>query len=93
MMSKPQETEGHALGDERTVGHGGPKTVVDAIDAEREMSVKDSFRFWPKAILFSFVISTAIIMEVGARLLFFLFLPAVTRLLIVIFRHRATIRT
>jgi hypothetical protein len=35
-----------------------------ALDAERNISLKDSFRLWPKAILFSFLLSLAIVMEV-----------------------------
>ncbi|KAH7368721.1 alpha glucoside transporter [Plectosphaerella cucumerina] len=46
-----------------TVSHGEPHDAVTAIDNERQMSIRDSFRFWPKAIAFSFVISLAIIME------------------------------
>lgn len=34
-----------------------------AIKNEREMSLRDTFRLWPKAILFSFLISLCIIME------------------------------
>lgn len=46
-----------------TVSHGEPHDAATAINNERQMSVRDSFRFWPKAIAFSFVISLAIIME------------------------------
>lgn len=38
-----------------------------AMTAEREMTIRQSLRFWPKAILFSFIISLAIIMEVCVR--------------------------
>lgn len=34
-----------------------------AIKNEREMSLRDTIRLWPKAILFSFLISLCIIME------------------------------
>ncbi|KAF4456482.1 sugar porter family MFS transporter [Fusarium austroafricanum] len=34
-----------------------------AMTTEREMTVRQSFRFWPKAICFSLIISCAIIME------------------------------
>lgn len=37
--------------------------AVDAIKTEREMSLRDTLRLWPKAILFSFFLSLAIIME------------------------------
>lgn len=47
-----------------TVSHGEPDDAITAMNNERQMSVRDSFKFWPKAILFSFVISLAIIMEV-----------------------------
>lgn len=50
-----------------TVSHhndNNPGEAITAMQNERQMSVRDSFRFWPKAILFSFVISLAIIMEV-----------------------------
>jgi MFS transporter, SP family, general alpha glucoside:H+ symporter len=47
-------------------GVGGE--ITEALKIEREMSVRDSFRFWPKAILFSFVLSLAIIMEVNQDL-------------------------
>ncbi|EXF80193.1 sugar porter family MFS transporter [Colletotrichum fioriniae PJ7] len=40
-----------------------PGEAITAMQNERQMSVRDSFRFWPKAILFSFIISLAIIME------------------------------
>ncbi|KAM0272187.1 hypothetical protein ACHAQH_008810 [Verticillium albo-atrum] len=47
-----------------TVSHGQPRNETDvALDNERQMSIRDTFRFWPKAILFSFVISLSIIME------------------------------
>lgn len=36
-----------------------------ALDAERNISLKDSFRLWPKAIIFSFLLSLAIVMEVS----------------------------
>ena len=35
----------------------------EAIRNEREMTVRDTLRLWPKAILFSFILSLAIIME------------------------------
>lgn len=37
--------------------------AITAMQIERGMSVRDSLRFWPKAIIFSFIISLAIIME------------------------------
>lgn len=44
--------------------HNDQGEAITAMQNERQMSVRDSFRFWPKAILFSFIISLAIIMEV-----------------------------
>lgn len=37
-----------------------------AMRLERQMTVRQSLRFWPKAILFSFIVSLAIIMEVSS---------------------------
>lgn len=37
--------------------------AIDAINTERDMSIRDTLRLWPKAILFSFFLSLAIIME------------------------------
>lgn len=42
-----------------------------AVGTERGMSVRDSLRLWPKAIVFSFFISLAIIMEVHSPLTLF----------------------
>lgn len=67
MSSEPQDTK---LAVEpkndlaAAVSHGEAHDAGAAINIERQMSVRDSFRFWPKAIGFSFVISLAIIMEV-----------------------------
>ncbi|KAL0945005.1 MFS maltose permease [Colletotrichum truncatum] len=47
-----------------TVSHGNEQgEAITAMQIERQMTVRESFRFWPKAILFSFIISLAIIME------------------------------
>ncbi|WYZ44713.1 hypothetical protein EsH8_VIII_000029 [Colletotrichum jinshuiense] len=43
--------------------HDNQGEAITAMQIERQMSVRDSLRFWPKAIMFSFVISLAIIME------------------------------
>lgn len=45
--------------------HDNEGEAITAMQIERQMSVRDSLRFWPKAIMFSFVISLAIIMEVS----------------------------
>ena len=69
MASQPQDTKLVATEPKNeldvvpTVSHGEPHDVMTAINIERQMSVRDSFRFWPKAIGFSFIISLAIIME------------------------------
>lgn len=47
--------------------HGYEDVTDVAMQVERDMSLKDSLRFWPKAIIFSLVISLAIIMEVRLR--------------------------
>lgn len=39
-----------------------------AVGTERGMTVRDSLRLWPKAVIFSFFISLAIIMEVHSPL-------------------------
>ena len=41
-----------------------PGEVTAAIYSERVMSLRDTLRFWPKAIVFSLVISLTVIMEV-----------------------------
>lgn len=43
----------------------GVSMVGDVVDSERDMSLRDAFRLWPKAILFAFIISLTIIMEVS----------------------------
>lgn len=52
------------MGLEATTSHQDEGATCLAMRAEREMTIRQSLRFWPKAILFSFVISLAIIMEV-----------------------------
>lgn len=48
--------------DSRAMGHGAAGTNA-AIDNEHNMSVRQSLRFWWKAIVFSFIISLAVVME------------------------------
>ncbi|KAG7149624.1 Alpha-glucosides permease MPH3 like protein [Verticillium longisporum] len=48
--------------------HGAPTRAVEdaatlATRLERQMTVRQSLRFWPKAIMFSLIVSLAIIME------------------------------
>lgn len=47
------------------VSHGYENITDLAMQVERDMTLRNCLRFWPKAILFSLVISIAIIMEVG----------------------------
>ncbi|KAH8897244.1 maltose permease MAL31 [Thozetella sp. PMI_491] len=42
---------------------GGPGEAIEAINNERQMTLRDTFRFWPKAIGFSLLLSLAVIME------------------------------
>lgn len=51
--------EASAIAEDVTISRVG-----DIVDAERDMSIRDAFRIWPKAIAFSFIISLTIIMEV-----------------------------
>ncbi|KAM0331400.1 hypothetical protein ACHAQA_003073 [Verticillium albo-atrum] len=51
------------MGFEGQASNGLEGATSLAMRAEREMTIRQSLRFWPKAILFSFVISLAIIME------------------------------
>jgi len=48
---------------ESTTGHGVADNTNAAIRNEHKMSVRQSLRFWWKAIVFSFVISLAVVME------------------------------
>ena len=56
-MSVPPKDNNVQLGDI----DGDP--TQQAIKTEREMTLRDTLRLWPKAILFSFILSLAIIME------------------------------
>lgn len=49
--------------DSTTLGHAAADGTNAAIDNEHKMSVRQSLRFWWKAIVFSFVISLAVVME------------------------------
>lgn len=63
-MSLTEKTEGRV--GERVSSVAGQNAVEDtnvAIDNERKMTVRQSIRFWWKAIVFSFVISLCVIME------------------------------
>lgn len=50
--------------DAPAISHGHEDITDLAMQVERDMTLKNSLRLWPKAILFSLVISLAIIMEV-----------------------------
>jgi MFS transporter, SP family, general alpha glucoside:H+ symporter len=63
-MSLAEKTDGNVA--ERVASVAGQNAVEDtnaAIDNERKMSVRQSLRFWWKAIVFSFVISLCVVME------------------------------
>lgn len=63
-MASPEKTECYVA--ERvtsTPGHHLADDTNAAIDNEHNMTVRQSFRFWWKAIIFSFVISLCVIME------------------------------
>lgn len=46
-----------------TMGHGVSDGTNAAINNEHNMTVRQSLRFWWKAIVFSFIISLAVVME------------------------------
>jgi MFS transporter, SP family, general alpha glucoside:H+ symporter len=46
-----------------TMSHGAADGTSAAIHNEHNMTVRQSLRFWWKAIVFSFVISLAVVME------------------------------
>lgn len=59
-----EKTEGHVA--ERvtsTNAHHAAEDMSAAINNEHNMSVRQSLRFWWKAIVFSFVISLCVVME------------------------------
>lgn len=63
-MATVEKSEGHVT--ERTTSHGHNNIAADtdaAINNEHNMSVRQSIRFWWKAIVFSFVISLCVVME------------------------------
>ncbi|KAA8622222.1 AraJ Arabinose efflux permease [Pyrenophora tritici-repentis] len=63
-MASMEKNEGHVA--ERVTSAPGPHVVDDtsaAISNEHNMSVRESLRFWWKAIVFSFVISLCVVME------------------------------
>lgn len=63
-MSLTEKTDGHVA--ERVASAPGQNAVEDtnaAISNETKMSVRQSIRFWWKAIVFSFIISLCVVME------------------------------
>lgn len=50
----------HTVDEDKATRHADAR---DATKREHDLSLKDSFRLYPKAIAFSIVFSTAIIME------------------------------
>jgi SP family general alpha glucoside:H+ symporter-like MFS transporter len=63
-MASVEKTDGHVS--ERVSSTPGQNVVDEtsaAINNEHNMSVRQSLRFWWKAIVFSFVISLCVVME------------------------------
>jgi SP family general alpha glucoside:H+ symporter-like MFS transporter len=63
-MATMEKTEGHVS--EHVTSTSGHNVIEDtnvAINNEHAMSVRQSIRFWWKAIVFSFVISLCVVME------------------------------
>ena len=63
-MASMEKNEGHVA--ERVTsapGHHAADETSAAINNEHNMSVRESLRFWWKAIVFSFVISLCVVME------------------------------
>ena len=65
MSSLDDKAVGHVAEkvDSTTMGHSAADGTNAAIRNEHKMSVRQSLRFWWKAIVFSFVISLAVVME------------------------------
>jgi len=63
-MASTEKTSGYVA--ERTTSAPGHNAVDDtntAINNEHNMTVRQSLRFWWKAVVFSFVISLCVVME------------------------------
>lgn len=63
-----EATASHVAAPKGSEAHGAGEAST-ALQIERDMSMRDTFRFWPKAIFFSFMLSLAIIMEVSSHFL------------------------
>ncbi|QBZ55491.1 hypothetical protein PoMZ_00389 [Pyricularia oryzae] len=57
-----EATASHVAAPKGSEAHGAGEAST-ALQIERDMSMRNTFRFWPKAIFFSFMLSLAIIME------------------------------
>ncbi|KAI4923505.1 hypothetical protein J4E85_008543 [Alternaria conjuncta] len=64
-MASVEKTTGHVAAERvtSTQGHNTGDDTNAAINNEHNMSVRQSLRFWWKAIVFSFVISLCVVME------------------------------
>lgn len=65
MAELDDKTMGHTAEkvESTTMGHGAADGTNAAIDNEHNMTIRQSLRFWWKAIVFSFIISLAVVME------------------------------
>lgn len=65
MSGIDDKTVGHVAErvESTTMGHGVSDGTNAAINNEHNMTVRQSLRFWWKAIVFSFIISLAVVME------------------------------
>lgn len=65
MPGLDHKTLGHVAGrvEQATMGYGAAGGTDAAIHNEHEMTIRQSLRFWWKSIVFSFIISLAVVME------------------------------
>lgn len=62
-MASVEKTDGYVAERVTTSGHHAADDTNAAISNEHNMTVRQSLRFWSKAIVFSFVISLCVVME------------------------------
>jgi len=62
-MDSKEKTEAQVAENVTSHGHSTVEDTSAAINNEHNMSVRQSLRFWRKAIVFSFVISLCVVME------------------------------
>jgi SP family general alpha glucoside:H+ symporter-like MFS transporter len=62
-MASMEKTTGNVAAERVTSAQGHSDETNAAINNEHNMSVRQSLRFWWKAIVFSFVISLCVVME------------------------------